>query len=129
MSLTDVIDSFETDELVVTRAVDRGTIGADGIFVPGATTTFTTICTIEPATGQQRVVGGLDMHAMPSGDAVDDVRVIYTRDQLLPESVQRNADHVSFEGANWLVFRCETWNLTGDIFYRVTITRVTNGAA
>jgi hypothetical protein len=131
MPLTDVIDSLSTDDndpVVILRANGKGTM-VNGIFTPPSRTAFPTVAIVQPATGEQRVIGGMDMHSLPSGNAVDDVRVVYTRDQVFPETATLAADHLTLEGAEWIVFRCQPWDLTGDRWYRVTASRFTNGAA
>ena len=38
-------------------------------------------------------------------------------------------DVVSFQGDSWTVFRVERWDHTGQVYYKVTLTRETKGSA
>lgn len=127
MGLLDTISGLGTGSYVVTR---RG-VGTyvDGIYTRGSViATFTILAVVQPATGMQRVVPGKDMLAHADGQTVDDVLALHTATELHPAAPTGEADYVNVEGADWLVFRVEKWNLSNQIFYRAVIARDTVGA-
>lgn len=124
--LNESIDSLATGDYLVTRTL----LGAftDGVYASGSTSTLTINAVVESATGLQRVTGGFEMRADEQGIRANDIRVIYTRTQLhTRDSVYEN-DHITIDGALFTVFRCEPWDLTGEIHYRALASRVTHGA-
>lgn len=129
MSLMDVIDSLASDEDV---PVTRRTGGAyvDGVWVPGTNVTvfFLPSASIQPATGQQRVVGGADMRQDETNQFVYDLREIYTYIELKPRQPGIDPDQVEFEGRIWVVTRSETWTLNDEVIYRALMTKETRGA-
>lgn len=140
MSLLETIESLATagglsgkSEYTVTRT----TVGTmtDGVYVrDGTVSTFPITAIIQPATGMQRVVGGMDMRSDERGEHTDDVRQLYTEAFLHGRLSTHDPDVVTITGTadsdgDWTVFRAEPWELSGQIFYRVVITRRTLGAA
>lgn len=132
MSLNDSIDSLATGQYTVTRRTN-GTY-TDGIYSgPGTTTTFLISAVQEPATGLQRVVGGFEMRTGEDGQRSNDIRVIYTRIELLTRSDGYEPDLISINGRNYTIFRCEPWDLayyegSNEVHYRALASRVTQGA-
>jgi len=130
MSLSDVIDSFANVTMVVTRRA-ANTYDTGGVKVLGAAlSTFPLTCSMQPATGQQRIVGGRDTRANEDGKQVDDNRVVYSKTELFTEDSRSGfaADRAVFENATWEVFRCEPWDLSGDQYWRVTFTALNQGS-
>lgn len=131
MSLNESIDSLATGDYVVTRRATGTTV--KGIYTPGATTTLTIRAVMEPATGLQRVTGGFEMISGHDGQHVNDIRVLYTRTQLLTRTRTNEPDLVTINSRQYTVFRCEPWDLAKDganneVHYRVLCTLDTDGA-
>lgn len=133
MSLLDAIDSLRTDddgndgEYTVTR-FDEGE-NVDGVWVSGATTTFTIIACVQPATNLQRVVGGADMRSLESNERTDNVRVLWTRTALHPRDREEDSDRILIDGRQYKVFRVEKWTYDGEQHYRVACTLLTGGGS
>ncbi len=128
MSLDESIDALITDTLVVTRHA-VGTYTA-GIYATGAVTTFTCDAAVQPAFGLNRVVGGADLGAKVDGQHVTDVRDFFTRTFLKTRTPTTDPDVITgFEGADWTVARVEKWNLSGEVYYRCLISKITGGAS
>ena len=101
-----------------------------GKYVPNAPTTFTADIALQPAFNLNRVVGGANLAAHVDLQHATDIRVFYTRTQFFTESSTTDPDViVGLEGANWVIARVETWNLSGEIHYRVIATKYTLGSA
>lgn len=129
MSLEDVIDSLSSDEDVVVTRRAVGTM-TDGIWVPGTPSTLILpFCSIQPATGMARVVGGRDMRSDEFGQRVDDVRVIYTNILLRTREASAEPDQVTFDGDQWVVVRDETWTMNDETIFRYLIVREVRGGA
>ena len=127
MPLLDTITSLATGSYTVTRwAVGSFT---DGIYAKGAPTTFAIRAVLEVATGMQRVVPGRDMLGEPEGQTVNDVRILYSKEELRTRQPDQEPDEVTIDGSQWLVFRVEWWNLGGQVHYRTVVTRKTAGAS
>ena len=123
--LNESIDSLATGDYVVTRKL----LGAftDGIYVSGATSTFTINAVVESATGLQRVVGGYEMRMDAQGQRATDIRVIYTRTQLRTRDHLYEPDRITIDDDQFTIFRCEPWDLNGETHFRALATRVTGG--
>lgn len=93
--------------------------------------TFTVRACVQPATGLQRVTGGRDMFSKSDGEHVDDVRVMFVATELYTRMPDYEADEVTLEGGQWVVFRVEKWPLVipANIHYRVVLTRLNSGAS
>lgn len=129
MSLEDVIESLFSDEAVqVTRRAGGAMV--DGIWVPGATSTFVLpFASIQPATGMARVVGGRDMRSDELGQHTDDVRVVYSNVELKTRELTSEPDQIFYEGGMWVATRAEKWKLNDEVVWRTLITRETRGGA
>lgn len=132
MSLNESIDSLATGDYTVTRTV-KGTY-TNGVYTAGGTSTFTMRAVMEPATGLQRVVGGFEQIALPSGRHTNDIRVVYTRTELFAQTRTHDPDRITHNGRQYTVFRCEPWDLAKDaanneVHYRALCTLDTDGAA
>jgi hypothetical protein len=132
MSLNESIDSLATGTYTVTRTA--GGSYTDGIFTPGNTSTFTITAVIEPATGLQRVTGGFEMISGYDGQKTQDVQVVYTRTELKTRTPLTGPDKVTFRGRQYVVFRCEPWDLAKDaanneVHYRALMTLDNDGAS
>lgn len=126
MALADTITGLNTGTYTVTRR-GPGTY-TDGIYTRGAvTSTFLIVAVLQPATGMQRVVPGKDMLPHADGQVVDEVLALHTKTVLRPAIPTGEADYVTIDGASWIVFRVETWNLSGQIFCRAVVARDTAG--
>lgn len=132
MSLNESIDSLATGTYTVTRTA--GGSYTDGIFTPGAASTFTITAVIEPATGLQRVTGGFEMISQYDGQKTQDVQVVYTRTELKTRTGTTGPDKVTFRGRQYIVFRCEPWDLAkettnNEVHYRALMTLDNDGAS
>lgn len=127
MSLLDSIDGLANATVIVTRH-SIGTY-VDGIYVVGATSTFTAAVVMQPAFGLNRVIGGMDMRAEMDNQQTTDVRDFFTRTPIRPRTPNSDPDIITFESADWTVARSEPWTLDDQTYYRVLITKVTHGAS
>lgn len=115
MPLSDSILAFEEPGgLLVTRRV-RGVL-VDGVYQPGAATTFTIRATVQPAREIARVIAGRDLQEREQGQQVYDTRRLHTPTKLVDEegidtrNEGQDPDIVHYEGGEWTVLRCEPWN-------------------
>jgi hypothetical protein len=130
VGLADVIVSLASDHNVVVTRRASGVMDANGIWVPGATTTIVIpSCSIQPATGMSRIVGGAEMFSDEQGQYTNDLRAVYSAVPLRTRTPTTEPDQLAFEGAAWIVTRVEKWVLNADIIYRAVITRETRGAS
>lgn len=130
MSLAAAIDSLASDRNLTVIRRAAGTFNIDGVWVPGAATTFTIgSVSIQSASGITRVVGGRDFNADEQGEYVTDVRVLYTAVELRTRTPAFEPDQVLYEGGTWTVIRVEQWALNDDVTYRSLITRETHGGS
>lgn len=127
MALNESIDSLATGDYVVTRTLVGSYV--DGIYTTGSSSTFSINAVMEPATGLQRVVGGFEMRSGDDGQRVNDIRVLYTRTELYTRRPTHEADKVTIAGRQYTVFRCEPWDLDGEVHYRALATLATQGAS
>lgn len=137
MSILDSITDLQTDEATgytITRRA-QGT-WADGVYTRGAVVALVPIvASVQPATGLQRVVGGTDMRQDAAGYTVVDVRQMFTETKLFAQHDQDGydpayePDEMTYRGRPYLVFRVEEWELSGDVYYRATMTCLLKGAA
>lgn len=123
--LNESIDSLATGDYTVTRTL----LGSftDGVYTSGATSTLSINAVVESATGLQRVVGGYEMRMDAQGQRATDIRVIYTRTELLTRNHTHEPDRIQIDGDDFTIFRCEPWDLTGEVHYRALATRATQG--
>lgn len=128
MGLLDTITSLATaSNYVVTRRASG--VVTDGVYVAGSSSTFTVEAIVQPATGMQRVVGGKDMRWNEEGQSVPDVRMLYVATELLTRATTNEPDEISIEGRDWTVARVEPWELAGQKFFRVLVSKKTGGAS
>lgn len=127
MSLLDVIAAFSTGPITVSRVVGGAMV--QGVWVPGAPTTFVVDASVQPATGMSRVVGGRDMESSADGQQTVDVRQLYCKVELKPRTPTTDPDIITFEGRAWTIFRVEEWTHRGTTFYRCVMTAETLGAS
>ena len=126
--LLDTINSLATGTYTVTRR-PKGT-WSNGVYVLNASpTTFTIKAVVQPAFNLNRVVGGADMRHPDEGQFIWDTQVIYTATPIFTRTDLYDPDIISIDGDDWQAFRVETWNLVGQVHYRVILSRKTDGAA
>lgn len=120
MSIHDVCESpgFKTGDYTVTRYAAT-TINADGLVVPGATSTFTAAGSLQPYRGREIIVG-------PEGQTNEDIMSLRTNTEL--RATPGTPDEVTHEGVQWKVFRVESWTGLGGTSYRAYIARQKVGA-
>ncbi len=121
-------DTIKLSETQGGSAIDITDPGSGTITL---TNTFLIPACVQPAAGLQRVVGGRDMLSKVDGEHVDDVRVIYTATELFTRTPDYEADEITLEGSQWVVFRVEKWFLIteANTHYKVVITRLVSGAS
>lgn len=108
MSLTAVISAFRTGTYSVARPA-AGTY-TNGVFTPGADSTFSMDASEQPLTGR-------DLKAHAEGRRAEDVRGYWTRTEL------RVGDKITSGGEVYEVFRVFTHGILGPTFYRAMAAR------
>jgi hypothetical protein len=131
MSVNESIDSLSNATLTVTRTTTTGAY-VDGIWVKGASTTFTIDAVIQPAFNLNRVIGGADLEGNVENQSVVEIYQVHTRTQLFtrkkgPPAIE--PDLIEYDDAQWTVARVEEWDIDGEVHYHAVITRVTHGAS
>jgi membrane protein implicated in regulation of membrane protease activity len=97
----DLIADFATDTYSVTRRAAATYV--DGIATPGATTTFSILAAVVPASGR-------DLLRLPEGRRSTETKTVYTASVLLVGAVGGNeADIVTIEGDSWEVQTAGQW--------------------
>ena len=99
---TDLIESLSTGTYTITRRVAGSYV--NGIYVPGATSTFTIIAAIVPATGR-------DLLRLPEGRRSVETRILFTTSTMLvgAQAGTNDADLVTVDGDVWEVQQSEAW--------------------
>lgn len=118
MPLVGSIASFKTGDYDVTRRA-AATI-ANGLAVPGSTSTFEIEASIQPITGAT-------IEGAPEGRRPQEMRVVYTTTELrtVDDASGVDADLIDYKGETWEVIATEIWpNLSGGEFCRAFIARV-----
>lgn len=97
MSLRDAISSvgIKTGDYTVTRTA-VGSYNGSGIYVPGATSTFTISASIQPTSGR-------DLLALPEGQRTQENRTVYTETELKTRTPTTDPDKISIDGETWEV--------------------------
>ncbi len=127
MSLLDSITSLVNATVTVTRHAEG--VYTNGIYAPGAASTFTCDVVMQPAFGLNRVIGGADLHAGVEGQSTTDVLNFFTVTEIKTRTPTTDPDVITYRGASWTVARVEPWTLISDTYYRVLITKQTGGAS
>jgi hypothetical protein len=121
------IASLANATLTVTRTVE-GTY-VNGIYVPGATSTFPIDVVIQPAFNLNRIIGGADLEGAVDNQRVQEIYQIHTTTLLKTRTPTTDPDVIAYKGGNWTVARVEEWDLKGQVHYHVVITKQTRGAS
>lgn len=130
MSLSSAIRNLASDfNLTIKRRV-TGVFDADGVWQPGAPVDVVLpFASIQPATGEERVIGGRDMRSDLQGQQTNDVRIVYSPVELLTRKPTNEPDQLIYDGGVWTVIRAQQWTLRGQKVHRALITRETRGAS
>ena len=118
---------FNTHTLTITRTqANTGYIDEDGNYVDGTTSNFDINCNIQPFRK-----GDTEME-LPEGVRSEDVRVIYTKTQLLNniEQLNQEADTTVIDGLQYECHNVATWigyQLRAAENYKVMFVRVDKG--
>lgn len=116
MALVGVIDSFKTAaKYTVTRANGAGAY-VNGLWVPGGTTTFDIVASIQPISGREK-------QQLPEGFHTKEIRVVYTTTALQTQNGDALPDTVSIDGESWSVIRFERWQAFGGVHHVAYIAR------
>jgi hypothetical protein len=126
MSVLAAIDDFITDAGVVVTRHATGSF-VNGIYTPGAPTTFTIDVVAEPAYNLNRVIGGADLEAKVDLQHVTEIYQVWTRFALQTRSLNTDPDTLAFRGNTWVVVRVEVWIIDGEPSCHAVITRETFG--
>jgi len=91
-----------------TVTVTRNSSGSyvQGVWVQGATETFTITASIQPATGR-------DIDALPEGRREYRHVNVYTDTRLIPQDDDATGDVIDIDGENFEVVTVESWQLGG----------------
>src|SRR5690606_5003111 len=81
-----------------------------GRYTPGASTTFSIVASVQPATGR-------DLRDLPEGQRGDEVRVIYTISELRTRSPAGEPDAVTLDGEPWTVINVKRWESFGEVHF------------
>jgi len=103
MALPGVITSFPNETYTVTRVAD-GSYNASGVYVPGASSSFTIVANIQPAGAQET---GLTLQVVPEGFHNEEMRRISTVTPLLTKDV------VTIDMDEWKVVRVKRHTVFG----------------
>ena len=122
MSLRDSIAAFSTGTYTVTRRAAGSLV--EGTYTPGATSTFSIDASIQPVTGR-------NVKAMPEGRRPEELRVVYTRTELVAVSPGHGVgDVVTYKGEPWEVVTSQQWpDLSGGEYTKAFIARSPTGGA
>lgn len=131
MDSFDVLDSFTTGTYTVTRR-PRATVGGDGVFQPGAPTTFT-IGDGTPFPASVQPASGRDLLRLPEGRRSIETRVVYTNFELQTggQATAFEADRIEIEGDSWEVQQLAPWRPSpeSDVGYVRAIIQAANSQA
>ncbi len=108
MSVTGAIGSFSTGTYTRTRYA-AGSV-TDGVKARGAGTPATITAHVQPLTGA-------DLQALPEGRHTDEVKAVFTTDEL------RTRDRLAIGGEVYEVDKVETWPAFGVTYYRALASR------
>ena len=117
MSLIDVIDALSTGTYTVTRR-SAGTY-VEGRYVLGSTSSFNIVASIQPLLR----TGGRHLRTESQGQHGEEMRVIYTKTDLLTRTSTRDPDVVTIDSEPWEVFEVQRWQAFGDAHWRVIASR------
>lgn len=127
MSVNDSISALANHTLTVTRRL-KG-VYTNGIYVPGATSTFTIVAVVQPAFNLNRIIGGSDLEGTVENQRVQEIYQIHTTTELRTRTETTDPDVVTYKGRPWTVARVEEWDLDGEIHFHAVITKQTRGAS
>lgn len=132
MALNDSITELANATLTVTRKAD-GTF-TNGIYGPGATTTFDIDVVMQPAFNLNRIIGGADLKSDIDLQRVETIYQIHTTTEIKCRTPTTEPDVVTYAGTvfipgDYTVARVETWDLDGETHYHAVITKKTLGAS
>lgn len=119
VSLNGAIASLSTGTYTVTRTA-AGT-RVLGRYTPGATSTFTILAGIEPATGRQ-------LRDLPEGRRGDETICIYATDELKTTTPTTDPDVVTYRGEPWTVVQVKVWEGFGETHYECLAQRAPSPA-
>lgn len=116
MNARETIAEFATGTYAVSRKI-AGTF-VDGIAVPAVATTVQIVASVQSPVGR-------DLDLVPEDRRSNESRVVFTADPLYTggEAAAFEADHVSIDGVDFEVHRCEVWRQPNgdDPFYRAIV--------
>lgn len=115
MRLDTNIDHFAAESLSVTRAA-ASTLGANGLWTPGATTTVAVSAVVVP-------MGGRQMDALPEGWRTRDPLIVYAKSALktVDESAKTDGDRFARGGATYEVQTVQDWSQQAGYWSAVAI--------
>lgn len=94
MNAAAIIRRYKTGDYDVTRP-SAGTV-TNGVFTPGATSTFSISASIQP-------IAGRDLKSLPESRHAEEIRSVWTTTELRVE------DTVDIGGETWEVIRAQMW--------------------
>lgn len=119
----DLLAVLGTGTYTVTREAAGSYGAADGEWDPGASTSFTLVGSLQPASGRDR-------KNLPEGMATGDVRVLYSETEVRTASDRTKipADAVTVDGEVYEVVHVEPWGGTLIPHYKALLVRRGYGA-
>lgn len=127
MALNDSIAALATDTLTVTRTAEGSYV--NGIYAPGATSTFEIDAVVQPAFNLNRVIGGADLQAGLDLQRVETIYQVHTVTEIKGRTETTDPDVITYNGDDYTVARVEEWELDGEIHFHAVITKQTRGAS
>lgn len=120
MSILSPITTFGTGTYTVTRQIASTYI--NGYVVPGSTSTFTAVMSVQPpSTGGNEI--GRVLQALPEAQHGKEIRVAYTATELKTRAPGNEPDEVTIASETWEVLRAELWQFRGIDHWRVYLAR------
>lgn len=108
MTVTGAIGSFATGTYARTRYA-AGSV-TDGVKARGTGAAVTITAHVQP-------ISGADLQALPEGRRTDEVKAVFTSDEL------HTRDRLTIEGDVYEVDKVETWPAFGVTYYRAIASR------
>lgn len=106
INVSEALD-IDTAEIVI---VERATAGAyvDGIYQPGSTSLFKTICSVQQPSPEE-------LQTLPGGERIKDVRKFISKRQIRTsdDKTTMTADVVLYQNERYKIISSGDWNIYG----------------
>ncbi len=91
----------------------RGSI-TNGNYSSGAGTTVSITAMVQPVSGDR-------LRVMPEGLHAEDVKIVFSLDELYTTGPAYEADKITIEGTQWIVFAVERWSAWGHTHWEAQV--------